>query len=60
MKATITLTARESKIDDGVWQYLIELLDKNVIIRHTSKGPTRELAVQGLKDYGFLVEEDAP
>ena len=59
MTATITLKARESQIDEGPMKYYIELLDKNGFVRHTSKGPTRELAIQGLKDYGFIVSDQA-
>ena len=57
MTATRTYQVAEKQVADGPQKGVVfELSDASGFVLHRAHGPTRELAIQGLKDYGFTLD----
>lgn len=58
MTATRTYQVTEKTVESGPQKgVVLELADNNGVVIHKAHAATRELALQGLRDYGFTLSE---
>ncbi len=58
MTANICHIARESYIDEGLIQYMIELIDCKGNVCHRAKGENRKFCIIGLEGCGFTITDE--
>ncbi len=58
MTANIQHIAREFYIDEGVVQYMIELIDSKGNVCHRAKGENRKFCILGLASCGFTITDE--